>query len=114
MSKKKRPYDEVNVLRVLSKKKGIQFSGKSIQIDEAQSNLGNSSWGKIDYLVKVHGYNYAVLKASEMKRHHRSYSPKVVQATDTVQQVKSNGHVAKINIASITNQAMKNISRQIN
>lgn len=58
MSKKR--YDEVSVVRILSRKNSIRITtnGKCnyIQILKDATDVGNGSWGKIDYLTHVHGY----------------------------------------------------------
>lgn len=56
MSKRKRDYDEVSVVRALNNKKGCVIKGKEISVAMKQSDLGNSSWGKIDFLVKHCGF----------------------------------------------------------
>lgn len=55
---KRKHYDEASVVKSLNKKKGliINTSKKQIDIDRNSTDIGNGSWGKIDYLCKVHGY----------------------------------------------------------
>ena len=51
-------YDETRVIRSLLKKKSISINtvSKTIEIVKDATDVGNGSWGKIDYLCKVHGY----------------------------------------------------------
>lgn len=55
---KKIAYDETSVVRSLSKKGSIQINtgSKTVKVVKDNTEVGNSSWGKIDYLRKVHGY----------------------------------------------------------
>lgn len=54
----RKTYTEEEVLRSLSKKNSVQVnkSQSTINISTNKGDLGNGSWGKIDYLTKVHGY----------------------------------------------------------
>lgn len=51
-------YDEASVVRTLAKNPDIEIDGirKLIEVTINSLNVGNGSWGKIDYLVKIHGY----------------------------------------------------------
>lgn len=53
-------YDEKSVVRELGKKASVRINvvTKTINITRGYNDLGNSSWGKIDYLCKVHDYTY--------------------------------------------------------
>lgn len=55
---KKNAYDETSVIRSLSKKSSINVNtiNKTVEIVKNSTDIGNGSWGKIDYLHKVHGY----------------------------------------------------------
>lgn len=55
---KKIAYDETSVIRSLSKKSSIQVNpvNMTIEVIKNSTNIGNGSWGKIDYLQKIHGY----------------------------------------------------------
>lgn len=56
MARKQHNVDEV--LRSLSKKNGCSISNerRTIEIRKHQTDLGNGSWGKIDFLQKRYGY----------------------------------------------------------
>lgn len=52
-------YDVTTVLRLLAKKADVIIRGNVITIDrssKAKKDLGNGSWGKIDFLVNYHNY----------------------------------------------------------
>lgn len=54
---KTKNYDEASVVRILSKNPDIDIKyDKTIEVIINSTNVGNGSWGKIDYLCKVHGY----------------------------------------------------------
>ena len=54
----KQKYDEASALKSLSKKNSLNINRvqKSLTVTSNQGDLGNGSCGKIDYLVKEHGY----------------------------------------------------------
>ena len=56
MARKQHNLDEV--LRSLSRKNGCSVDSirRTVSIKRGQSDIGNGSWGKIDYLEKRHGY----------------------------------------------------------
>ena len=54
-------HTEERALKQLSKKRDCRVYGKRIVVlsnnsKERHNDLGNKSWGKIDYLVKAHDY----------------------------------------------------------
>ncbi len=55
---KKRNYDEASVVRSLSKKNSVYVDtiNHVVEVMKDSTDVGNGSWGKIDYLCKVHGY----------------------------------------------------------
>lgn len=57
MSQKKN-YNEKSVTDLLKKNPDIKVNivNKSLEIVIDSDRIGNSTWGKIDYLAKVHGY----------------------------------------------------------
>lgn len=106
---KKVSYDEVSVVKSLRKKNSISINTniKVIIIKLNATDVGNSSWGKIDYLCKVHGYVYAF-----------SYS--VVKFTKNVQEDFDDGSIinkkaakrqAKLNMAAATKAVMHKIRK---
>lgn len=104
----KRPYDEVSVLRVLSKNRAINIVGRNIEVDSTQESVGNGTWGKLDYLRKVHGYSYVILKATDKKSKSKNYAPRVVNPNKADQPaVITKAHPAKLNMAGMSKKAMK-------
>lgn len=61
---KKKNYDEVSVIRSITKKADISvdYVNKIIQVKEDSNEVGNGTWGKIDYLCHYCGYIYVRLK----------------------------------------------------
>lgn len=57
MSKKK-TYDEVSVIARLSRKRSVRVDRvqKVIYVERDNFEVGNGSWGKIDYLIHYCGY----------------------------------------------------------
>lgn len=55
---KKRNYDEASVVRSLSKKNSIYVDTVNhvVEVMKDSTDVGNGSWGKIDYLCKIHKY----------------------------------------------------------
>lgn len=53
-------YDEKHVTDLLKRNTDIKVNttSKTITTVRDSSKVGNGSWGKIDYLVKVHGYTH--------------------------------------------------------
>lgn len=61
-------HTEDNVLQSLARKRDLRINGTEIQIltgkkggDNKYHDLGNGSWGKIDYLLKYKGYRKALV-----------------------------------------------------
>lgn len=103
----KRPYDEVSVLRVLSKNRAINIVGRNIEVDSTQESVGNGTWGKLDYLRKVHGYSYVILKATD-KKQKKNYAPRVINPNKADQpSTTPKAHPAKLNMAGLSKKAMK-------
>lgn len=97
-------YNEVDAIKALNKKNGISINkvGKAITIDKTNNNLGNSSWGKIDYLTKVHGY--VVIFTTELGKKKKS-------ADDDTNNTnrKTAKREAKLNMVAMTKAAMKKV-----
>lgn len=49
-------YDEVSVVKALSKNPDIRIKGNHIEIVKNSQYIGNGSWGKIDFLTHYCGY----------------------------------------------------------
>lgn len=64
----KRNHEENDCVRVLTNKCHLNIDGRTKTIRASRSQApGNKAWGRIDYLMKVHGYVFmwdnTVLKA---------------------------------------------------
>lgn len=98
----KRHYDEVSVVRVLNRKSSITIKqNKTINVVKNATDIGNSSWGKIDYLCKVHDY-IVVFVENNNKQKSKLNDEDVINS-------KIAKREAKINIVSIAKNAMKNV-----
>ena len=103
----KKVYDEVSIIRALSKKSSIYVNTVEKRIDIVKNNteLGNGSWGKIDYLTHVHGYVPVFVSNISARK-----SIKKVIETDTDNtRSKSSKREAKLNMAAMTKAAMKKV-----
>lgn len=97
-------YNEVDAVKALNKKNGISINkvGKAITIDKTNNNLGNGSWGKIDYLIKVHGY--VVVFTTELGK-----KKKPVDDDTNNTNSKTAKREAKLNMVAMTKAAMKKV-----
>lgn len=97
-------YNEVDAIKALNKKNGISINkvGKAITIDKTNNNLGNSSWGKIDYLTKVHGY--VVVFVTELGK-----KKKTIEDDTKDINSKTAKREAKLNMVAMTKAAMKKV-----
>lgn len=58
---RKQGYSEDEVIRILRKKKSISFINKTIEVFKFADDLGNKSWGKIDFLTNHCGYYLSIV-----------------------------------------------------
>lgn len=101
---KKRAYDETSVIRSLSKKNSIRVNTveKVVEVMKGASDVGNGSWGKIDYLHKVHGYVYVFVASLGKKRVNNTDDDSV-----DVGNSKTAKREAKFNMATMSKNAMR-------
>lgn len=103
----RKPYDEVSVCKVLGKKSSINIQtwNKTIQVKKNATDVGNGSWGKIDYLVKVHGYIYMFVNELNGRKSHKYNDENDVNNSNkkTIKREK------KLNMAIMSKQAMKKV-----
>lgn len=104
---KKKHYDEVSVVRALSKKASIYVNTVEKRIDIVKNNteLGNGSWGKIDYLTHVHGYVPVFVSNISARKSIK----KVIETDIDNTKSKSSKREAKLNMAAMTKAAMKKV-----
>ena len=106
---KKVSYDEVSVAKSLSRKSSVHVNTntKIVTIKVGTTDVGNGSWGKIDYLCKVHGYVYV-------------FSNSVGKSTKYFQEDSDDSSVinkkaakrqAKLNMAAATKAVMHKIRK---
>lgn len=67
---KKKNYDEVSVIRSITKKADISvdYANKIVQVKKDSNEVGNGTWGKIDYLCHYCGYSYIISKTINSNR----------------------------------------------
>lgn len=67
---KKKNYDEASVIRSITKKAdvSIDYVNKIVQVKKDSNEVGNGTWGKIDYLYHYCGYSYIISKTINSNR----------------------------------------------
>lgn len=67
---KKKNYDEASVIRSITKKADISVDcvNKVVQVKKDSNEVGNGTWGKIDYLCHYCGYSYIISKTINNNR----------------------------------------------
>lgn len=98
-------YDEASVIRSLSKKSSIQINpvNMTIEVVKNSTDVGNGSWGKIDYLQKVHGY--VVIFTTKLRN---KVTPKeTFDDEDSGVNSKTAKREAKFNMAAMAKNAMR-------
>lgn len=106
----KKVYDEASVVKSISKKKSISVStvNKIINVDRNATDVGNGTWGKIDYLCKVHGYTYAFMSEVVSKARNK----KVNNDEEVAVNSKTAKREAKLNMATMAKSAMRRVKAQ--
>ena len=101
---KKNAYDETSVVRSLSKKSSINVNtvNKTVEIVKNSTDIGNGSWGKIDYLHKVHGYIPVFVSSINKKKINNTDDDTV-----NVGNNKTAKREAKFNMAAMSKNAMR-------
>lgn len=107
---KKKSYDEVSVIKALNRKTSISIKNEAltngvhgvINVLKNATDLGNSSWGKIDYLIKVHNYKiYIVDNINKRQKINNS------DDNNDIVNKKIIKRQAKLNMANMSKQAMR-------
>lgn len=92
-------YDEVNVVKILNENPDIRVSNKVVEIKKDATNIGNSTHGKIDYLINYCGYEIAyvnnigkqkVAKATKIDRKKEFERSKKLAKEQTLHKTKHN------------------------
>lgn len=60
-------YDEAVVVKELGRNPAVTFNGKTISVVKNTSLIGNSSWGRIDFLTKYCGYTLVRVDLDEQR-----------------------------------------------
>lgn len=60
---KRKNYDEASVIRSITKKADVYVDrvNKVVQVKKDSNEVGNGTWGKIDYLCHYCGYIYVLM-----------------------------------------------------
>lgn len=105
MSTKK--YDEASVLKNLARRKGISidYSAKVIKVSNSATDVGNSAWGKIDFLTNYCGWYTSMTKTTINKQ-------KNIIMDSEISEI-NNKTIKKENKINLVKQ-VKNIMKKIN
>lgn len=110
---RKRSYDEASVVRAIEKKASIKIvrtgTGKFIEVVKNATDVGAGTWGKIDYLVKVHGYFQHFVNKVD-KRFIPSKGNK--DREESFGSNKTAKREQKLNMAKMSKDAMKRVARK--
>lgn len=60
-------YDEAVVVKELGRNPAVTFNGKTISVVKNTSLIGNSFWGRIDFLTKYCGYRLIRVDLDEQR-----------------------------------------------
>lgn len=104
---KKRTYDEASVIRSISKKNSVQVNaiGHVVEVVKNSTDVGNGTWGKIDYLRKVHGYVVVFTIKLSKKRTPKKTMYDDVDNTNS----KTAKREAKLNMAAMVKSTMRRV-----
>lgn len=106
----KKHYDEVSIVRALSRKSSIRITTSGgynyIQIIKSATDIGNGSWGKIDYLTHVHGYIPVRVTAFDGGRNRIDANS---EDNNSVVDTKTAKREKKFNMATMAKNAMKRV-----
>lgn len=106
----KKHYDEVSVVKSLSRKSSIRITvagmNNYIQILKDATDVGNGSWGKIDYLTKVHGYIPVRVVAFSGGRNYINANS---EDNHSIVDTKKAKRERKFNMATMAKNAMKRV-----
>jgi len=100
-------HDEASCVRSLSKKNSICITKKCIEILKGATDVGNGSWGKIDFLVKYCGYICLSISKPQSKTS-RMLNTKE-DGDNTPITTKAAKRERKLNMATMAKTAMKRV-----
>lgn len=104
---KKRTYDEASVIRSISKKNSVQVNAVEhiVEVVKNSTDVGNGTWGKIDYLCKVHGYIVVFTAKLSKKPTPKKTMDDDVDNTNS----KTAKREAKLNMAAMVKSTMRRV-----
>ena len=104
---KKRNYDEASVINSISKKNSVQVNTVDhiIEIIKNSTDVGNGTWGKIDYLCKVHGYVISFTTKLSKKPTPKKTTDEDVDNINS----KTAKREAKLNMAAMVKSTMRRV-----
>ena len=102
-------YDETSVLRNLARRKGINidYSAKVIKVSNSATDVGNSTWGKIDFLTNYCGWFARVDKTAIKKQKNITIDSEIPESN-----TKTNKRENKINLTKQVKNIMKNLKHK--
>ena len=107
----KKHYDEVSVVRVISRKSSVSVDShvKVIQVLKDATDVGIGTWSKIDYLCNHCNYRYIFVTHLSNKNFFKKSN---TEDDIKVGSNKSTKREAKLNMAKMAKDAMKKVSRK--
>lgn len=100
-------YDEASCVRSLSKKNSININGNRIEVLKGATDVGNGSWGKIDFLVKYCDY-VCIFVPKLSSKAYRMLNTKE-DGDNTLITAKVAKRERKLNMATMAKTAMKRV-----
>ena len=96
-----RNYDETKCVNAINRKPSVQvtLADKLIEVVKESPDVGNSTWGKIDYLCNYCGYRYIMVSKLINKKLYNTYK-------EDNYEIKSKRE-KRLNMAQMTKNAMK-------
>ena len=100
-------HDEAKCVRSLSKKKSIRINGNCIEVLKDATDVGNGSWGKIDFLTKY--CNYVCIFVLKLNSKLSRMLNIKEDEDNTPIAVKAAKRERKLNMATMAKTAMKRV-----
>ena len=106
---KKKSYDETSVLRNLARRKGISidYSAKVIKVSTNATDVGNSTWGKIDFLTNYCSWFVCVTKNTIKKQKNIIIESELLEPNTKIAKREN-----KINLVKQVKSIIKNTSKR--
>lgn len=106
----KKYYDEVSVMRAISRKASVSVDSqvKVIQVIKDAIDVGIGTWGKIDYLCNHCSYRYIFVTHLSNKNISKFKNNEEIKVGSN----KTTKREAKLNMAKMSKEAMKKVTRK--